>query len=564
MPAYYEQDIPCLVLEGTPYEMGYQRGERTGAALAESFAFYRSYLSAKLRHTRLGGSPRAVQLLERLERGYLLPLERGYLSEVREEMQGICDATGLAYEDIAPVLATPDWSLHLASAMFKGQLAAEHSRSALEALLSGLGCSSAAAWGGASQDGRLVMGRNLDYDSPRGASPLLVLYQPAGGQRFLSVTAAGLPTAGLTAMNESGIAVAIHIALSLDCSSAGRSIINICHDVARRARSLEEAVDIAFSHRAASGCTLLIASGPQRKAVAVEFSAKAARLRLPQGERIVQTNHYQTALREREAPYAAFLAHSRARYERAMQLLDSGPVGLEGMASLLGDRMDLLAGRERPLGNTICRPGTMSSSVLVPEELAVYVARRTSPDAPQSTGSYHRYTLEELASGRFSGGTIPGNDFPVRCAGREDALERFLGGYSAWLYDQDLAVRPIHDVARQDSEPLYAIASGMLGIARALRERGDVDAAARQALPVFEAALAASQGSPYLEAFGRFALGRAYLHLGARWEADVQRKALADISVRIPAVEYLQRRLRGGALRVREPEELLLEMFSHV
>ncbi len=583
MPAsfYPDTEIPVLVLRGSAFEMGRQRGELFGEQIRELIDHYRTLPLKLLDRTRLGRSKVLSSFAaSALNIGYRLPLSKNILPPVEQELRGVCEGAGIPYEDSCFLMFMPDIFLTLFSIAALGHEAFSNLASPLPSLLgvsSPVGCTSVAAWGSATADGELVVGRNMDFPGIRQlGNPLLVLYEPEDGQRYLSATAAGVPTGGVTGMNESGITVAIHMNFSLDCSLSGHNIMNVANEVVRRARSLDEAVDIALAHKVTTGFTLFITSGDERRAAAVEFSAKRTSVRYPEGDSLVQTNHYlDDELSAREFKKAMLEKQSGGRFERCTSLLkgDWGTIGPETLASYLGDRFDVIAGRERTIGNTVCQPSTVLSVVMVPGERKLYFARN-SPGAefsPASQGPYYGYTIDEIIAGDFSRrrNIITGSTFSQREPGEHRAHELFIESMNSFYYEGcglALVLAKVEEAcAIGGAEPFHHYVKGLLKIAIGLGRGESQGDSIIGAIPSLEKGLSVASGSSYLESYGRFLLGRAHLALGemedAKAQMDFLNRAGTDDAL---AQGFYERLVRARKARRRlfvpgEPEELILE-----
>ena len=551
---YQDLEVPVLVLRGSYEEMGYQRGKLMGPEIIEILDHFRRLPELMIKHTRYGKSKRLLSLISRaIDAKISKPIVGNFLPALESEILGVTTALNIPYEDFARVLAIPDVMLSIMSVLSRGKtlLSDIKEKSLLEALTGdAFGCTSIAAWGAATAEtleGKLVVGRNLDYSGAEQyiPHPLLVLYEPDDGQRYIAVTSSGVPTAGITAMNESGITVAVHVNYQLDCApSSGISMINIANEVVRRARSLEEAIDIAGEYPAAAGFTLFITSGDERKAVTVEYSGKRIAIRRPEGKSMmVQSNHYSDPkLGKREIQLRRILDCTHCRMERGMELLEEqhGTIGPQEVATILGDRFDPYAGRERALGNVISRSATVASVVMVPEDRRIYIARspgQVSRDSlgPVSHGTYYGYTLDEIASGNFGQQreTLEGNPFPPEQANRHGAHQRFIGGFLDYYYDDDYegALEKISEAAdMDDQEPFYPYMKGLLEIIQAEKRNTQMESALWRAHRAFKEGLLAAGDSEYLQAPGRYLLGRTYFALEKDSGAASQLTALEEMA----------------------------------
>ena len=121
---------------------------------------------------------------------------------------------------------------------------------------SGAQCSSFAAWGSATKDGEMIIGRNTDYplNGYFDASPTAIYFEPTdGAHRYLTITSAGLHTPGVCGMNEHRLFVCVHTVPTCSVSESGLGVFVVGHEILRRARNLDEAAALHRAARPAAG-----------------------------------------------------------------------------------------------------------------------------------------------------------------------------------------------------------------------------------------------------------------------------------------------------------------------
>ena len=165
-------EIPVVVLSGTPYEMGYSYGNlmaaEVNACMAGYLAYYRAEDPVHFSDANLDAAWAAVE---------------PYVdTRFVEEMQGLADGAAIDYLTIRRA----------------------HSISLLE----DYACSGVALWGAASANGHLYQIRNLDYTMGAGIQnyPAIVVYVPTTGVAHATVACAGYIGA-VAGLNARGIAV---------------------------------------------------------------------------------------------------------------------------------------------------------------------------------------------------------------------------------------------------------------------------------------------------------------------------------------------------------------------
>ena len=165
------QQLPVVVVRGTPYEMGFHLGRVTGDEM-------RRFVPATLEGVtkKLGVSQETLREVWARSAAYAD-------DRVEQELCGLADGSGVALSLLQAVHALP--------------------------LLMPYSCSSIAAWGDATVDGHLYQTRNLDWSLEVKAHevPVVVLYIPDKGIPHVVPSFAGMVGAH-TGMNVRGIALA--------------------------------------------------------------------------------------------------------------------------------------------------------------------------------------------------------------------------------------------------------------------------------------------------------------------------------------------------------------------
>lgn len=142
-------------------------------------------------------------------------------------------------------------------------------------MLSDASCSAFVAYGPATDDGRLLQMRNLDWgkaDLPAAQATVLLLHEPPGRQRWLSIGFVGL-VGSISGINESGIAISEIGAGSNDKTQDGMPMPILLEDVLARAHTLDEAVAIIREAPGTGGYNYMLGSARERRGVAIEKTA---------------------------------------------------------------------------------------------------------------------------------------------------------------------------------------------------------------------------------------------------------------------------------------------------
>jgi hypothetical protein len=141
--------------------------------------------------------------------------------------------------------------------------------------LSGMpGCSSAVVRTG--KEGGLTLLRNLDYPAAGHWEkwPTVFFHEPSETryQNYISAGSLGIHLAGLTGVNESGVAFSLHAHFSKKFSLKGAPIFFLGQEILESARSIDEAIFICKSFRTIGSWAINLASEKENRAVTIELS----------------------------------------------------------------------------------------------------------------------------------------------------------------------------------------------------------------------------------------------------------------------------------------------------
>lgn len=418
-----------LHVAGEPYERGRQHGALLGDLIETTM---RKGLSsaAAVCGKAVGGDPELG--LERLRQGS--EEAEGYLPpELTEEIRGIADALaerGSAL-DLRDFLT---WNLMYDTWCFyahprPSDPSAEFPRSPYP---EAVGCSSFSAWGGATKDGALLFGKNMDNldlpGIPEGR--VLVFCDPEGGLGHVNFTQAGMLAVD-GGFNEAGMAMMTHYSGSTFETMRGCGIGSLTRLLLQRASRLRDAEELLTVYPRCTGINYHVADAKAKKAAVVEANAKETAIRLPyQKEALWSTNHcncypgwmgyegknmvagqapvygladvsnieaWQLSLREKDNPNIA----ATGRFRRYQALIEEtyGQLDVEAGMRILRDRRDPDTGEERPWDRPAkARNDGMTISYLLPrksfaEDTRLYKADSRIEVTGQSTNLWSAVAL---------------------------------------------------------------------------------------------------------------------------------------------------------------------------
>ena len=338
---------------------------------------------------------------------------------------------------------------------FAGSLTARATAGAIPA------CSTAIAWGRATADGGLLFARNFDFPGVGvwDEAPAFVICVPDEGQRYGFFATRGADTAVVTVVNEAGIVIAPHTRWHRDVTWSGAMIVDVVHDIARRAETLEDAVKIARERPVSSSWGLAVGSARERSALVVELAGPHCEVvrPTPGADHLVCTNHYKTAaLQAGELAASAAWSHHSMRRERRLRALiehRSAPLTARDLAGFLGDRRDPDAPeRTRHFGGTLAQPLNVHAVVVAPSARRAWVGVDRAPSC-EGTWADVGWSWEGPQGGWELGAT-DGSGFTA------ESLSSFVAAH-------DAATRHIHDAVRS-YEGAHDVAAARAAIERAV------------------------------------------------------------------------------------------------
>jgi hypothetical protein len=376
-------DITVLRLEGTPYQMGLQHGEllSEGVQAAADVLIHDLAYSVIFSYAETSG----------LERMFL---EHSY-PDVLEECEGIIQGArkagveGFAYEDC----------VNAANLLIIIEQLAD---------LNPGGCSQFIALDSATEDGRTVHARNMDWGRLQFVidNPLIIVRKPTGKIPWVEVGIPGILLT-LTAMNAEGLAVANNENMSAaDRDSEGNSHPQMSRQIMQECTSLDEAEAFLRAQNHASSETLVLSDWKTGEAAVFEMSANNMGVRrLDENGIVYATNHFahpdMAALHDERLPDH----DTHTRFMRLEQLLtpggpDSihGQIDAEKAIAVLRDRYNPYTQETHPIdlfdgGGSIANNSTLQSVVMLPEKRIFYVALG-EPPVPYRT--FIGFSLDEL------------------------------------------------------------------------------------------------------------------------------------------------------------------------
>lgn len=392
-------------------------------------------------------------------------------------------------------------------------------------------CSSLVVWGESSADGQLRHARNFDFPGIGlwEKAPAIVFCSPDdGGLRYGFITTRGADTPGVSAFNEAGLTLTAHTRFHRDVNWHGRAIVDLGHEIVRRAETLEDALRIARMAPIASSWGLCISSAREKRAVVLETSGRIVEAVEPGvGESFMAcTNRYRhPAITPGEVTISpAFIANSDGREAMLRNAAQRGALSLQLLQDLLGSHEQADAPGERACGSVLAQCMSVKSIVVEPELERVQVSVGAAPTGkgPWLTVPWHWEDNVGLQIMKLDE-ALPQ---PISRTSRFSGNSATAKGYAAYLEAaridgeggdlEQVAAHVERASALDPEEPSYRFLSGAFRL-----KKGD----ARGAIEQFEAGLAVEEAPFYRGQFLLWA-SRAADAVGDSASANTYRDAL--------------------------------------
>lgn len=231
------------------------------------------------------------------------------------------------------------------------------------------GCTSAVALSGATKEGRILACRNMDYPivGHWEENPVVAFYEPTepNSVPHVSISTAGVPAEGLTALNKEGISVFTHAHFSKEVSFSGMPVVELGNLIINHAKSISEAIDICRKHKPMGSWAFVIGSAKENRSVTIEMTSSTLDVYEPFGKINAHSNFFKSKeLRGRDLFISDAVAKDIIhRYNRICELLTplTGTLEMKDLLNALRDTLDLETGKNRVIGNTINVVNTIKS-----------------------------------------------------------------------------------------------------------------------------------------------------------------------------------------------------------
>jgi len=260
-----------------------------------------------------------------------------------------------------------------------------------------VGCSSFAAWGDHTEDGKMIIGRNFDFyvGDEFAKNKIIAFVNPDEGHKFMSVTWGGF-IGVLSGMNDQGLTVTINAGKSDFPLVAKTPISLVTREILQYASTIDEAIAIAKKREVFVSESIFVGSAKDKRAAIIEVSPKNFGVyEVENSNQLICSNHFQSAAYANDKKNQTHIleSHSQYRYERMEELLDETPKVTPKIAvDILRDKKGLDDkrigyGNEKALNQLLAH----HSIVFQPEDLKVWVSSN-----PYQLGEFVAYDLNTI------------------------------------------------------------------------------------------------------------------------------------------------------------------------
>ena len=364
-------------LAGTQAEMGAQHGALVADDARRLLGFYTTMPERAIAG---GGGLLGRLAIKGIATTIQARLGRERPTELLARSRAFGEAAGLPMTPGLLALATMDSLQNTISLAARLQLGPFTQATMLRAAVPA--CSTIIAWGDATEDGELIFARNFDFPGVGvwDAAPSFIVNAETGGQRYGFFATKGADTAVVTVVNEAGLVIAPHTRWHREVTFGGAMIVDLIHQIARKAETVEDAIAIARGMPASSSWGIAIGSAREKTACVIELVGRHVEVVRPVRNTLVCTNHYRTPhLTNGEIRGSrAWAIHSERRAKRLEALVAaSSKLRMEDVARMLGDRVD--ADTERAMGSIVAQATNVHAAVVKPTACRALVGIDQAP-----------------------------------------------------------------------------------------------------------------------------------------------------------------------------------------
>ncbi len=369
-----------LYVEGNPLERGIANGKLTEDLIYHQEKTFVSKIEELV--------PSKFQ--QKIVRGFLRyfnrQLDQHIIEEYKAEIYGISKFTSEEFDFVAPVY----WrTLYFHAAHDIGHALQD---------LAMVGCTSFAAWGDHSADGKLILGRNFDFyiNQEFSENKIIEFINPTEGFKHAIVTWPGFIGA-VSGMNEKGLTVTINAGKSSIPLKAKTPISLVTREILQYASNFEEAIEIAKKREVFVSESIMVGSAEDKSAILIEVSPRKFGVYHVESSAnlLVCSNHFQSEAYsdDKKNLKAISESHSQYRFERMNELVQENPPITPEIAADFLRNKEGLGGLEIGYGNEKAINQLLSHHAVIfkPEDRLMWVSAN-----PYQLGAFVAYDLDEV------------------------------------------------------------------------------------------------------------------------------------------------------------------------
>ncbi len=373
-----------LMVQGNALQIGKLTGILTQELLQNQEAIFLNKIET------LVPSKTKLYLLRKFLNWYNREMYLNISEEYKTEIYGVSRYASSDYNNIA----TP----YLRSLYLHGAHDIGH---ALKDLML-VGCTSFAAWGDKTEDGKLLIGRNFDFyaGDDFAKEKIIAFVKPDNGYNFMSVTWGGM-IGVVSGMNDQGLTVTINAGKSEIPLVAKTPISLVTREILQYATTIDEAIAIAKKREVFVSESIMVGSAKDKKVVLIETSPENFGVyEVENNNTLICSNHFQSEPYKNDKRNIKWIAesHSEYRFERMEELIAAtDKLNPEKAVKILRNK-DGLNDEKIGLGNekAINQLLAHHSIVFKPEDLMVWVSSN-----PYQLGEFVAYDLKKIFAPDF-------------------------------------------------------------------------------------------------------------------------------------------------------------------
>jgi predicted choloylglycine hydrolase len=340
--------IKSFIFSGSDYEIGLQQGQSNREAIHKAIEAVFNLKQVEQSKPKLVPKSLFVMLAKRRADKMLREDLFNFYPKQGERIRGIAEGAAV---DVSSLLFIQMLEMILCS------------------------CTSIGLLPKATSTGETILAKNFDYLNFTEPYSLVCETQPK--ERYRTLCCRMVPLSGaLDAINEHGLAMTYNLARSVDEPECHVPTSVILQEMLETCMNTQEAIDYLTKAKTGGHDGIITLADAKGNLETVELSCQHLKVRKPEGDVVVNTNHYQTAeMKSVEIPAAKAqkvqgYRTSPVRFERAKELLrNKRNIDEKLIKTVLRDH----GSENKPSDSTVCMHSEMSGTT---RSIVMYPNRR--------------------------------------------------------------------------------------------------------------------------------------------------------------------------------------------